>query len=69
MGFITLLTDFGVRDGFVGEMKGVILGIAPDTQIADITHDIAAQDIRRAALVISPRFALFPTWHGAYCRG
>lgn len=60
MGFISLLTDFGLQDGFVGVMKGVILGIAPGAQIADITHDIAAQDIRRAALVISRAAPYFP---------
>ncbi len=35
---ITLLTDFGLQDGYVGIMKGVIWGIAPGVQIADISH-------------------------------
>ena len=37
---ITLTTDFGVRDPYVGIMKGVILGIAPEASLVDITHDI-----------------------------
>ena len=45
---ITLTTDFGLRDSFVGAMKGVILGIAPAVQIVDITHGVAAGDIRGA---------------------
>jgi S-adenosyl-L-methionine hydrolase (adenosine-forming) len=40
-----LLTDFGLRDGYVGVMKAVALAIAPDARIVDISHDIAPQDI------------------------
>ena len=39
-GIITLTTDFGSRDYFSGAMKGVILGINPETAIVDITHDV-----------------------------
>lgn len=46
---ITLLTDFGSSDYFVGAMKGVILSINPAVQLIDITHDIPAQDIEAAA--------------------
>jgi S-adenosylmethionine hydrolase len=46
---ITLLTDFGTRDYFVGAMKGVIFSINPEVQIVDITHDIPPQDIEAAA--------------------
>jgi S-adenosyl-L-methionine hydrolase (adenosine-forming) len=49
---ITLLTDFGLQDGFVGTMRGVILGIAPDTQIADISHSIKPQNIREASIAL-----------------
>ena len=42
---ITLLTDFGTQDYFVGAMKGVILGICPDAQLADISHEIAPWSI------------------------
>ena len=43
---ITLTTDFGTKDWFVGTIKGVILGIAPRATIVDITHEIPAGDIR-----------------------
>src|SRR6266568_3833552 len=46
---ITLLTDFGASDVFVGSMKGVILGINPLAQIVDLSHDIPAHNIRVAA--------------------
>jgi S-adenosylmethionine hydrolase len=52
MTIISLLTDFGLRDGFVGVMKGVIWKINPDVQIADITHFIQPQDIRQGALAL-----------------
>lgn len=42
---ITLTTDFGTRDGFVGIMKGVILSIAPETRIVDIGHWVRPQDV------------------------
>ncbi len=57
---ITLLTDFGDRDGYVGTMKGVILGIAPDAQIVDISHQITPQDIHQAAIVLSDAYTYFP---------
>jgi S-adenosylmethionine hydrolase len=37
---IALLTDFGTSDGYVGAMKGVVLGIAPDAPLVDLTHEI-----------------------------
>ena len=40
MSVISLITDFGTRDGFTAEMKGVMLGINPGVRIVDITHDI-----------------------------
>jgi S-adenosylmethionine hydrolase len=43
---ITLTTDFGTQDWFVGTMKGVILGIAPHAAIVDITHEIPTGDIQ-----------------------
>ena len=42
---ITLLTDFGLQDSYAGIMKGVILGIAPEVRIVDITHGIPPQDV------------------------
>jgi len=58
--FITLLTDFGTADGYVGEMKGVLLSMAPDAEIIDITHDIAPQDIDHARLTLARVWRRFP---------
>jgi S-adenosylmethionine hydrolase len=52
MSIITLITDFGLKDGNVGVMKGVILGIAPRVQIVDLSHIIQPQDILEAGLVL-----------------
>jgi S-adenosylmethionine hydrolase len=57
---ITLTTDFGLADPFVGMMKGVILGIAPGTQIVDLTHEIRSYDIVEAALVLDACYRYFP---------
>jgi len=57
---ITLTTDFGYRDPFVGIMKGVILNINPSATIIDITHDISPQNILEAALSIEMSFESFP---------
>ncbi len=57
---ITLTTDFGLRDSFVGTMKGVILGIAPAVQIVDLTHGIAAGDIRGGAFALMTAAPFFP---------
>jgi len=59
-GIITLLTDFGYRDGFVGTMKGVILGINSQARIVDITHDIPAGDIDFAGFVLKGTHRYFP---------
>ena len=42
---VTLTTDFGTADTFVGTMKGVILGIAPEAQIVDLTHQVPPRDV------------------------
>ncbi|MCX7912478.1 MAG: SAM-dependent chlorinase/fluorinase [Dehalococcoidales bacterium] len=57
---ITLTTDFGLRDGYVAAMKGVILGINPGATVVDISHDIPAQDIARAAFIFSTVYRYFP---------
>jgi S-adenosylmethionine hydrolase len=57
---ITLLTDFGTADGYVGEMKGVLLSQAPNAEIVDITHDIPAQDVESARLVVARVWRRFP---------
>jgi S-adenosylmethionine hydrolase len=59
-GLITLTTDFGTADHFVGTMKGVILGIAPAARIVDITHEIAPYDVGEAAFTIAQAWTYFP---------
>ena len=58
--YITLLTDFGLRDGYTGVMKGVIYKITPDAQLADISHTIRPQNILEGSLVWSRSYAFFP---------
>jgi S-adenosyl-L-methionine hydrolase (adenosine-forming) len=60
MTIITLLTDFGLKDGYVGVMKGVIWGIAPQVQLADITHQIHPQNVAEGALVLGRVAPYFP---------
>jgi S-adenosyl-L-methionine hydrolase (adenosine-forming) len=57
---ITLLTDFGLQDGYPGIMKGVIWGIAPEVQIVDLTHSIHPQDILEGALALGRAAPYFP---------
>jgi S-adenosyl-L-methionine hydrolase (adenosine-forming) len=57
---ITLLTDFGTADYFVGAVKGAILSINPRAVIADITHEIAPQDIDAAAFTLLALYQTFP---------
>ncbi len=49
---ITLTTDFGLQDGYVGVLKGVLSGIAPNVPLIDITHEIPPHDVRSAAYVL-----------------
>ena len=57
---ITLTTDFGYKDPFVGIMKGVIGGINPQARIIDLTHGIAPQEIVGAALLLHHAVNYFP---------
>lgn len=58
---ITLITDFGYRDPFVGQMKGVILSINPSVKIVDITHNIERHDIEEAAYLLYSSYKYFPS--------
>jgi S-adenosyl-L-methionine hydrolase (adenosine-forming) len=60
MSLITLLTDFGAGDGYVGVMKGVILRIAPDARIVDISHEVGPQDIAAGAFILQRAYRYFP---------
>ena len=57
---IALLTDFGTADGYVGEMKGVLLSHLPEAVIIDITHDIPPQDVDYARLTVARVWRRFP---------
>jgi S-adenosylmethionine hydrolase len=58
---ITLTTDFGTNDHFVGAMKGVILDITPEAQIVDISHAVQPFDVLDGALTISQAYSYFPS--------
>ena len=60
MPVITLITDFGIKDGNAGVMKGVIWGICPTAQISDLSHMIQAQNIREAAYIFARSVPYFP---------
>ncbi|MEP7136871.1 MAG: SAM-dependent chlorinase/fluorinase [Chloroflexota bacterium] len=60
MPVITLMTDFGIKDGTVGVMKGVIWGICPAAQISDLSHMIQAQNIHEAAYHLARSIPYFP---------
>ena len=59
-GIITLTTDFGLSDPYVGMMKGVILSINPEARVVDISHMVKAGDIPHAARLIQDTFKYFP---------
>ena len=60
MPIITLLTDFGAQDYFVGAMKAVILSLNPGATIVDITHEISPQDVHAAAFTLLACYRDFP---------
>ncbi|HEX8736576.1 MAG TPA: SAM-dependent chlorinase/fluorinase [Pyrinomonadaceae bacterium] len=57
---ITLLTDFGTKDYFVGAMKGAILSVNRQANVIDVTHEIPPQDIRSAAFTLANYYKNFP---------
>ncbi|MGA3050471.1 MAG: SAM-dependent chlorinase/fluorinase [Chitinispirillaceae bacterium] len=60
MGIIALITDFGTRDWYAGEMKGAILSVAPHATIVDIAHDLDFGDITGAAFSLLSCYRTFP---------
>jgi S-adenosyl-L-methionine hydrolase (adenosine-forming) len=58
---ITLTTDFGLNDHFVGTIKGAILNIAPEAEIVDICHSVQAFDILDGALALAQAYSYFPS--------
>src|SRR5215470_13510760 len=57
---ITLTTDFGAVDPFVGIMKGVIAGIHPEAQVVDISHGVPPHDLMAGALILRHSVSYFP---------
>jgi hypothetical protein len=57
---ITLMSDFGLEDAYVAQMKGVILQINPQASIIDLCHTIPAQDVRHGAIMIGDSYKYFP---------
>ncbi len=57
---ITLTTDFGLQDHYVGAMKAVMLGINPNARLVDISHDVPPQDIMAGAWILRNSAMLFP---------
>ena len=57
---ITLLTDFGLRDTYVGQVKGAILAIAPSARIVDLTHAVPPQDAQAGAFLLWSAVDVFP---------
>lgn len=57
---VTLLTDFGTADGYVGEIKGVIASLAPGSTIVDIAHDVVPHDVEGARLALARYWRRFP---------
>lgn len=59
-GIITLLTDFGLTDHYAGAMKGVILGIAREARIVDLSHDVTPYQIREGGYLLGQSWRYFP---------
>ncbi|MEO6527305.1 MAG: SAM-dependent chlorinase/fluorinase [Gemmatimonadaceae bacterium] len=57
---VTLLTDFGTADGYVGEMKGVLATLAPQIPVVDIAHDVLPHDVEGARLALARYWRRFP---------
>lgn len=57
---ITLLTDFGMKDPFVGVMKGVILSICPQAQLVDLSHEVPPQSVLAGAFLLKSSIGYFP---------
>lgn len=60
MALVTLLTDFGIKDTYVAQMKGVILGRCRECRIVDLTHQVSRQDVREGAFLLETAVPYFP---------
>lgn len=59
-GIVSLLTDFGLTDSYVGQVKGVIVGLAPGISLVDLTHEIPPQDVQEGAFQLATAWSAFP---------
>lgn len=59
-GIITILTDFGQRDGYVAAMKGVMLSLHPAAQLVDLSHEVEPQNVYAGAFLLQTHFRYFP---------
>jgi S-adenosylmethionine hydrolase len=59
-GVVTITTDFGIEDSYVGTMKGVALRIYPEVRLVDITHQVKPQDVLEASLILENAYPFFP---------
>src|SRR5271157_4729193 len=59
-GIVTLTTDFGIGGPYVAAMKGVLLGLAPETQLVDVCHTISPQNILEGSFVLAGIVDVFP---------
>lgn len=57
---VALLTDFGLRDSYVAQMKGVILGVVPDAQLVDVSHEVPPGDVLAGAWLLATAWRAFP---------
>jgi hypothetical protein len=57
---IALLTDFGLRDAYVGAMKGAILSVCPEATLVDVSHEVPAHDVAAGALALEAAYRHFP---------
>lgn len=60
MAVITLLTDFGTADGYVAELKGVLVSLAPSASLLDLSHELPPQDVAFARLTVARYWRRFP---------
>src|SRR5919201_6861209 len=58
--WITFTSDYGLDDNFVGVCRGVIAGIAPHARVIDVSHAVAAQDVRQGAIVLAQSVPFMP---------
>ena len=57
---LTFTTDFGTSDTYVGQMRGVVLSVAPEAILVDLSHDVPAHDVPAGAYVLQTGYSVFP---------